>query len=57
VPGYVAFVDTLPTTATQKLQRGEIKRIAQTLVSDACTIDLRDFKGDLRRLESAAKSA
>ena len=24
VPGYVAFVDTIPVTATQKLQRSEI---------------------------------
>ena len=28
VPGYFAFVEHLPTTATQKLQRAEIRRLA-----------------------------
>ena len=52
VPGYVAFVDNLPITATQKLQRAEIRRLAEAAVQDAATIDLRDLKGQLRLAKS-----
>ena len=31
-PGYVAFVDALPLTTTNKIQRGELKALAPTLV-------------------------
>jgi acyl-CoA synthetase (AMP-forming)/AMP-acid ligase II len=31
-PGYVAFVDALPLTASQKVQRGELRALAQALV-------------------------
>src|SRR5690606_3022366 len=31
VPGYVAFVDALPLTPTNKIQRGELKALAPTL--------------------------
>ncbi|TCT02133.1 AMP-binding protein [Paralcaligenes ureilyticus] len=31
VPGYVAFVEALPLTATNKIQRGELKKLALTL--------------------------
>jgi acyl-CoA synthetase (AMP-forming)/AMP-acid ligase II len=30
-PGYVAFVDALPLTPTQKVQRGELKALAHAL--------------------------
>jgi acyl-CoA synthetase (AMP-forming)/AMP-acid ligase II len=53
VPGYVAFVDTLPVTATQKLQRGETRRAAQTALGAPDTIDLREFKGKLRLRDKA----
>lgn len=43
-PGYVAFVDTLPVTATQKLQRGVLKAMAQDLVGHPNTIDTRALK-------------
>ncbi len=43
-PGYVAFVDSLPLTASQKLQRGELKKIAASIVSDGKAIDLRHLK-------------
>jgi acyl-CoA synthetase (AMP-forming)/AMP-acid ligase II len=43
-PGYVAFVDRLPLTATQKIQRGELKAIAATLPADACCVDTRHLK-------------
>ena len=37
VPGYVAFVDALPLTPTNKIQRGELKKLAPTLVdADTC---------------------
>jgi acyl-CoA synthetase (AMP-forming)/AMP-acid ligase II len=52
VPGYVAFVEHLPTTATQKLQRAEIRRLAQSALHDPATVDLRNLKGQLR-LKSA----
>lgn len=43
-PGYVAFVDALPLTATNKIQRGEMKAWAPTLPgSDRC-IDTRALK-------------
>jgi acyl-coenzyme A synthetase/AMP-(fatty) acid ligase len=52
VPGYFAFVEYLPTTATQKLQRAEIRRLAQSALHDPATVDLRNLKGQLR-LKSA----
>ena len=48
VPGYVALVDTIPITPTQKLQRGAIKALAATAVGAPRTIDLRAFKATLR---------
>jgi len=48
-PAYIAFVDTIPVTATQKLQRGAIKALAAQAVRAPGTIDLRDFKARLRQ--------
>jgi acyl-CoA synthetase (AMP-forming)/AMP-acid ligase II len=48
VPGYVAFVDALPVTATQKLQRGETRALAARLVANGTAIDLRAFKAGAR---------
>jgi acyl-CoA synthetase (AMP-forming)/AMP-acid ligase II len=43
-PGWIAFVDGLPTTATQKIQRGELRDIAARRVgTDAC-YDFRTCK-------------
>ncbi|CAM5484735.1 AMP-binding protein [Eoetvoesiella caeni] len=39
VPGYVAFVEALPLTATNKIQRGELKAKAPTLVGTKACID------------------
>ena len=36
-PGYIAFVDALPLTGTQKLQRGELKKLVAKLVDDPTT--------------------
>jgi len=43
-PGWIAFVDALPTTATQKVQRGEMKKLAARLLAGGDAIDLRERK-------------
>lgn len=43
-PGYIAFVDSLPVTATQKLQRATLKTLAASLLDDPATIDTRALK-------------
>jgi acyl-CoA synthetase (AMP-forming)/AMP-acid ligase II len=53
VPGYVAFVDALPVTATQKLQRTETRAMAANAVGAPGTIDLREFKTALRQRDRA----
>ena len=53
VPGHIAFVDSIPVTPTQKLQRGTIKALAAQAVGAPGTIDLRDFKARLRQREKA----
>lgn len=37
-PGYIAFVDSLPLTPTQKIQRAELKEIASDLLGNPATI-------------------
>ena len=44
VPAYFLFVTELPMTASQKLQRGEIKTLAGRLVEEGHCIDLRERK-------------
>ena len=44
VPGYIAFVDTLPLTSTQKIQRKVLKEKAATLILDPKTICLTSLK-------------
>lgn len=44
VPGYVAFVDELPTTASQKLQRGEIRTLGRAIHAEGGAHDLRARK-------------
>lgn len=43
-PGYVVFVDELPLTSSQKIQRGELKTFAHRLMADARCIDTRGLK-------------
>lgn len=43
-PGYVAFVDALPLTGTQKVQRAALKELARTLPGTARCIDTRALK-------------
>lgn len=44
VPGWIAFVAELPTTATQKIQRGALRESAALLPGAAGCFDLRPFK-------------
>jgi acyl-CoA synthetase (AMP-forming)/AMP-acid ligase II len=44
IPGYVAFVDSLPTTSSQKLQRGEIRALGRAIVDQGSAFDLRALK-------------
>ncbi len=43
-PGYVAFVESLPLTSTNKVQRGELKTLVEELREKPDTIDLRHLK-------------
>ncbi|SFP99030.1 AMP-binding protein [Tranquillimonas alkanivorans] len=44
VPGYVAFVQDLPLTATNKIQRAALKALAAELLDDPATVDTRSLK-------------
>ena len=43
-PGYVAFVDVLPLTPSQKIQRGQLRDMAQTLPGQGQCVDTRALK-------------
>ena len=43
-PGFVAFVDTLPLTSTQKIQRGALKEQVLQLMATGSVIDVRAMK-------------
>ena len=43
-PGYVAIVDALPVTSTNKVQRGVLKVLAAKLRDDPATVDVRTLK-------------
>ena len=43
-PGYVAFVDVLPLTPSQKIQRGQLREMAQALPFSPDCIDTRAMK-------------
>jgi acyl-CoA synthetase (AMP-forming)/AMP-acid ligase II len=43
-PGYIAFVEDIPITATQKIKRGDLKDLAAKLLSEGRAIDLRSLK-------------
>lgn len=49
LPGHIAFVDALPTTGTQKLQRAELRRLANARLGQPATVDLTADKAALRR--------
>lgn len=43
-PGWIAFVDALPVTATEKIQRGEIRTLAGEILERGAAHDLRALK-------------
>ncbi|MDU6833124.1 MAG: AMP-binding protein, partial [Bradyrhizobium sp.] len=43
-PGWICFVDRLPLTATEKIQRGGLKDHVARLMQDGAFFDLRDLK-------------
>jgi acyl-CoA synthetase (AMP-forming)/AMP-acid ligase II len=43
-PGYVAFVEEVPLTPSQKIQRGQLRELARSLPAMACCIDTRTMK-------------
>jgi acyl-CoA synthetase (AMP-forming)/AMP-acid ligase II len=43
-PGYVAFVDEVPLTPSQKIQRGQLRELARSLPGTVCCIDTRTLK-------------
>jgi acyl-CoA synthetase (AMP-forming)/AMP-acid ligase II len=43
-PGWICFVDSLPLTATEKIQRGGLKDFVARLMRDGAFFDLRDLK-------------
>jgi acyl-CoA synthetase (AMP-forming)/AMP-acid ligase II len=43
-PGWICFVDQLPLTATEKIQRGGLKNFIAKLMREGAFFDLRDLK-------------
>ena len=43
-PGFIAFVKSLPVTATQKVQRSSLRDLAVSIVDNPHTFDLRPMK-------------
>jgi acyl-CoA synthetase (AMP-forming)/AMP-acid ligase II len=43
-PGWICFVDSLPLTATEKIQRGGLKDVVARLMRDGAFHDVRDLK-------------
>jgi len=43
-PGYVAFLSELPLTASQKIQRGQLRELAQALPGQSHCLDTRAMK-------------
>jgi acyl-coenzyme A synthetase/AMP-(fatty) acid ligase len=43
-PGWIDFVDALPTTGSEKLQRGAIRALGRAAVADGTAHDLRERK-------------
>jgi len=43
-PGYIAFVDALPLTPTNKIRRGDLSALVNTLRLQSSTFDMRGFK-------------
>lgn len=48
LPGWLVFTDALPVSSTNKLQRGEIRALAEAALTAGTAQDLRKMKGKLR---------
>jgi acyl-coenzyme A synthetase/AMP-(fatty) acid ligase len=44
VPGWVAFVDAVPVTPTQKIQRGSLRALGENALKGSLCHDLRPLK-------------
>ncbi|MDH4042661.1 MAG: ATP-dependent acyl-CoA ligase, partial [Gammaproteobacteria bacterium] len=44
IPGYIAFVDALPLTPSEKPKRGDIKALAVSLLQGGQCYDVRHLK-------------
>lgn len=55
-PGYVALCEALPLTATEKIQRAQLKERAQTLLSTPACIDTRALKRRSSQLQGCSSS-
>lgn len=44
VPGYVLFVDALPLTSTNKIQRGELKTVALAALENPACVNTNHLK-------------
>ena len=53
-PGYVAFVDALPLTTSQKVQRGDLRELAKRLPGTPQCFDMRMLKRRQKQLDAAA---
>ena len=54
LPGYLAFVEALPLTPSQKLQRGVLKQLSLKLVDSGQVFDLRALKKRPAKPEAGA---
>ncbi len=48
LPGWIAFVEDLPTTATQKIDRAAVRRLGRELAREGAFVDLREDKAAMR---------
>ena len=48
-PGYIGFVDSLPLTASEKVQRGEVKKLARAMVAEQRCLDFNARKKPVKR--------
>jgi len=53
-PGYVGFVEQIPLTASEKVQRGEVKKIARTMVTSGQCHDLNSQKRPAKKTGSGS---
>jgi len=56
-PGYVAFVETLPLTVSQKIQRSDLRELARRLPGSPTCFDVRMLKRRKKHLDAAATAA